>query len=116
MNRIYSLPIDSIIRIYNYIENDKGYGEQIEYNNSESIYDMQDNFNWSDEKLKLFLNNVKYDGSSDFIHCSFNDLYSLNTEDIPDYLNMVLDDTPSGDVLQIIQEEYDMNGMGDVIL
>lgn len=114
MNRIKMLPVLSMIRIYNYIENDTGYGDQIELNNEAGIYDMMDNFNWTEDELNQFLNSNQYDKHSKYINCNFNGITSITENDIEDYLECVLDDTPSGEVLEIIQEEYDDNDMGEV--
>ena len=114
MDRIRILPIHSMIRIYNYIENDIGHGEQIELNNEASIYDMMDNFYWTENELNRFLKSNQYDKNSEYIHCSFNGIKSIAKNDIKDYLEYVLDDTPSGEILEIIQEEYYNNDMGEV--
>ena len=69
---------------------------------------------WSEDELNQFLNSNQYDKHSKYINCSFNGITSITENDIEDYLECVLDDTPSGEVLEIIQEEYDDNDMGEV--
>lgn len=114
MRRIYKLPTWSLIRIYNYIENEKGYGDQIIQNSDSELLDMKENFGW--DNLDSLMENSNYNPELKFIHCGFNELKSIPEDDISGYVCMVLDDTPSGDILEIIQEEYEVNGLGKVIL
>lgn len=97
-----------LIRIHNYYENDKGYGTQIEDNDIDSILDMQDNFNWSFEKIIECIKSNEYNAKDDYIFCDNEGFYSSNHDctrlDTIDFLESI--GTPNGELMEIIKEEF----------
>jgi len=106
MNEFEKLPIHSLIRIYNYYENDKGYGWQIIENNLSEILDMQDNYNWSDEQLMKFIKYDTFKINSKYVYCGNNHMQSISEKDIKNYvLKNILNQTLNGELQEIVNEE-----------
>ena len=100
------LSIDSLIRIYNWEENENGDGSQIVENNFENIFDMQYNFEWSDKKLIGFLKSYHWEENSKYVICSEDYLGSISEKDIREYvLSNILNHTVYGELKEIVEEE-----------
>lgn len=118
MHRINQLNIDSLIRIFNFFENDNGYGNQIMSNCFEDIFDMQDNFDWSDKTVLLSIKCDGYKINDKYIQCNFDGFVSTNETElrkwIVDFIKNI--GTPTGELLEIIEEEYYINNINGEIL
>lgn len=102
--------IDTIglVRIYNYYENDLGYGSQIVENDMASILDMKDNFSWDCETIIKILISNEYKNNHDYLLCDNKGFESIDTEETRDLLINFLENigTPNGELQEIIDEEF----------
>lgn len=101
----------SLIRIYNWEENEWGQGEQIEKNDEESIYDMQENFNWSEQQIFRSYKTKNYNKNEPFILCSFDGFESLTEEEVRNQCLHYIDeaDLCNGELKEIVLEEFELN-------
>lgn len=91
------------IRIHNWIENDVGYGHQIELNNDDGLYDMMDNFDWDEILIEEFKEKSPIEP---FIYCTFDKIEGLSEEETKDICEITLENygTPCGELQEIIDE------------
>ena len=100
----------SLIRLYNWVQNEWGDGTQIEENNIISIYDMTENFDWENEIVEDYRNNIHNFNNYDYIICNFEG-FTLLTE--TEVRNICLSSLNSGDLSngefnEIYQEEKEI--------
>lgn len=99
------LSTDSLIRLFNYEENDNGFGEQFIRNNDEEIWDMQENFGWNNSIPESYVG-ITWEIPI-FLLCSKKGITMHTEEDVRNtcisYLNNC--GTPSGELQEIIEEE-----------
>lgn len=104
--KVEEMSIDSYIRIYNYYENDKGYGNQIVENDINELLDMFDNFEWSEFDFFNFIKSSKYELGCDYVECGKNFMETISKKDIKNYvLNNILNNTLDGELKEIVVEE-----------
>lgn len=114
--KVEEMSIDSYIRIYNYYENDKGYGNQIVENDINELLDMFDNFEWSEFDFFNFIKSSKYELGCDYVECGKNFMETISKKDIKNYvLNNILDNTLDGELKEIVVEELCNNGKLELI-
>jgi len=118
MHRLKELNTFSLIRIFNYFENDNGYGDQIDTNSLWSMEEAMLNFDWEEETVFLSIKSDSYKVSDGYIICGKDGFISESEKELRKWLPGFIGNlgTPNAELLEIIQEEYDHNGLGDVIL
>ena len=130
---IKELPINSYIRIWNWEENENGYGNQIVKNSLEELLLMKYNFNWSDEIFLNCIKSDKYTYDSEYVYCGTNVTYQklsdggfkeiekeyfiedISNEDIKKLVSQnILDNTLYGELKEIVIEEICANFTMDI--
>ena len=102
-----------LIRIANYCENEFGYYGQYDYNTTEGIRDMTDNFEWNHiELIDLLYKNKEIKDNDEFIYTNGRMLESLNKKELQEIVQHLIDKNYcNGELQEIIKEALNEDGI-----